>query len=453
MKYKSKKGTVINIPDGLTDKQIKDIKADADAGYGTRAQETADRLGAKIAKAQEPAAPTTPAAVVTPPVPVDPDEEGDVTGKTLQERIAILKEKIAKRKTNYGSAPEMEKRLAELQDQKKGEDDKGGGKTTKEKIENLQDKIDVREGNGNDATKMKERLDELKKELGGGSSTDTSGGNDAGGGDTGTGGGDSIIDSGVVNKKTGTVDPTGASEDVAEAEKKDVDTNFKLSQPQKITDQYGNVRTVTRDPVTGEVTITDELGGTAQKFRDLATAAAETFNGGVSRQRAEEATYGTLTKYYDRDQERESEQAKQELANRGIPYDPAAAQDPNSKNLYGRTIGGISERYRGLKDDASRQAILAGNQAYAVDSSARDSFLNAVTSGANTFSGKFGQYQNQVQTDSSQDVKDILALSSDAYMTKYGIDKDTYTKKLAIAKSGSSGSSSSQPTGGFEILG
>lgn len=61
MKYKSKRGTVINIPDGLNPKQIAAIKADADAGYGTRAQQTANKLGEKIAAQPAPTAqPTQP---------------------------------------------------------------------------------------------------------------------------------------------------------------------------------------------------------------------------------------------------------------------------------------------------------------------------------------------------------------------------------------------------------
>lgn len=50
MKYTSKKGTVIHIPDGIDPKQIAKIKADADAGYGTRAQQTAKALGKKLGK-------------------------------------------------------------------------------------------------------------------------------------------------------------------------------------------------------------------------------------------------------------------------------------------------------------------------------------------------------------------------------------------------------------------
>ena len=50
MKYTSKKGTVINIPDGLNEKQIAKIKARADEGYGTDAQRIATQLGKKAGK-------------------------------------------------------------------------------------------------------------------------------------------------------------------------------------------------------------------------------------------------------------------------------------------------------------------------------------------------------------------------------------------------------------------
>ena len=300
MKYRSKKGTIINIPDGLTPKQIASIKADADSGYGTRAQNTANSLAKKLSK-----------------------------GGTVR--------------TPKGESP-------------------------------------------------------------------------------------------TVNPETGTIDTNSALESVRAANE------------QTITDQYGNKRTIKIDPVTGATTVIDEAGGTANTFKDLATAAASTFNGAADRTRAEEATYNTLTKYYDRDQAREMEAQKQELAQRGIPYDPAAAQDPNSKNLYGRTIGGISEKYRGLKDTASQQAIISGNQAYATDSAARDSFINAVTNGAGVFDGSFAPFQGT----SGQDTRDLIALSSDAFIKKYGIDKDAYTKKLAINKP-SGGGGGGQASGGFEI--
>lgn len=309
MKYKSKRGTTINIPDGLSKKEIEAIKKDADSGYGTRAQATADKLGKKLQSKPKPAD--------APPPPLD--------------------------------------------------------------------------------------------------------------------------NSTIVDPKTGVID----TEKGLEAVRKSGD--------QTITDQYGNKRTIKTDPNTGEVTVVDEAGGTATKFKDLAEAAASTFNGAISRARAEDATYSTLTKYFDRDKSREEEAAKQELAQRGIPYDPAAAQDPNSSNLYGRTIGGIGQKYQDYKTDAQKQAILAGNSAYATDSAARDSFLNAVTSGASTFGGQYTPYQSN----NSQDTKDVLQLSSAAFLSKYGINKDAYLKQQALKKSGggNSGGGGGGDANGFEILG
>lgn len=394
MKYRSKKGTVINIPDGLTPKQIAAIKADADAGYGTRAQETANRLAKNGG-----------------------DDDGGFTteGKTraqLEEMLANAQRDVDRR-GGPGKAKNYAARLGQIQ-------------AALGAIQPAPAPAPVDAPVYQTPSPTPTLTDSRFQDPGGAVST------------------------GTVGPK-GTIDPVQASGDVSQAETNDLNTNFQLEHPRIVTDVHGNTREIVRNP-DGTVTVRDTAGGTAQTFKDLATAAAQTFNGDVSRRRAEEATYGTLTRYYDRDMERELEAQKQELANRGIPYDPAAAQDPNSKNLYGRTIGGIHEKYRGLKDQASQQAIIAGNQAYATDSAARDSFLQAVTSGASTFSGSFGPYANDVTTDQSGDTKDILALSADAYMKKYGIDRDTYTKKLAIAKQGSGGGGGgSSDAGGFDL--
>ncbi len=260
------------------------------------------------------------------------------------------------------------------------------------------------------------------------------------------------VSPGTVDPKTGVIDPVKASDDISKAETNDVNTNFQLEHPQLITDANGNTREITRH-ADGTVTVKDTAGGTSQTFKDLATAAAQSFNGAADRTKAEDATYGTLTKYYDRDMSREREQAQQEMANRGIPYDPAAEQDPNTKNLYGKTLGAIGEKYKGYRDDASNRAILAGNTAYATDSAARDSFLTAAVNGASTFSGNFGPYQNTVSTNQSANDTEILGMSAQQYATKYGLTlqdaqakRDDATKRLAIAKSGSGGGGSSSGT-------
>lgn len=481
MKYTSKKGTTINIPDGLTAKQIASIKADADAGYGTRAQQTATDLGKKLAGGGVTPQPSNNATVIntlqqradsgtigpkdqarldslkagTPSTPtqnnpnnLSPDRQATIIN-TLEQRAAS---------GNIG--PKDQARLNELKGSQPGLDEN----ITADRAATIIATLEGRANAGTIGPKDQARLNDLKAKFpaaskpspteGGGQVTDPNNPihtfEDPGG----------AITPGTVDK-TGTVDPVKAGNNVSDAETGDINTNFNLEHPRTITDQNGNKRTITKN-ADGTVTVTDEKGGIAKTFSDLATAAAQTFNGDVSRQKAQDATYGTLTKYYDRDQAREEENAKQELANRGIPYDPAAAQDPNSKNLYGRTIGGIGQKYQGMKDTASQQAVLSGNAAYATDASARDSFLNAVTSGASTFGGQFGNYQNTVQTDQSQDTKDLISLSSQAFLAKYGIDKDTYTKKLAINKGGSSGGGGGGGSGGggggsggggFEITG
>jgi len=381
MKYRSAKGTVINIPDGIDPKQVAAIKADADAGYGTRAQKTADSYGKKAASGSVDYG-------YGGGLTAEPEPQADTAAPGWDARKEARLNWLMKNRPN-------DPQVAKLKSLKAG------------------------------------------------------GGVAGGSGVVGP-----TVSKGTVGK-TGTIDPVQASEDVAKAEADDIATNFQLEHPQIITDANGNTREITRH-ADGTVTVKDTAGGISQTFKDLATAAAQSFNGDEDRKKAEEATYGTLTKYYDRDMARELEDQKQELANRGIPYDPVAAQDPNTKNLYGKTIGAINEKYRGLKDQASQQAVITGNQAYATTSAARDSFLNGVLNGASTFSGNFGPYSNSVTTDSSGDTKDILTMGAGQYMTKYGIDQDTYTKKLAIAKQGSGGgggksSGSSDSGGGFDL--
>lgn len=382
MKYRSSKGTTIDIPDHLSPKDIAAIKADADAGYGTRAQQTANNLGKGGASA--------PAA----------DSNGDgvfsTEGKSPAELQAMLtrtKAEIARR--GAGKAKNFETRLQQIQTAL------GAAGVTPPLSESL----------GPD----------------------------------------------------GNIDLNNAAATQEETRKADEDAQFKLDHPDE-TDQYGNTVSYSRNP-DGSVKRTITQGDTAKKFTELATAAASSFHGDEDRKSAEDATYSTLTQYYDRDQAREMEDQKQELANRGIPYDPAAAQDPNSKNLYGRTIGGISQKWQGLKDDASQKAVVAGNQAYATTSAARDSFLTAVTSGANTFGNDFGEYVNRIQKQTGNDDLALLSMSAEQYARLRGLSlseaqskRDDATRRAAIAKSGSGGggggsSKPKEPAAGFEIVG
>jgi hypothetical protein len=428
MKYRSKLGTVINIPDGLTPKQIADIKADADAGYGTRAQQTANRLGKK-AKAPKPAEPAPAAPAETPAAPAAPQRDPNFNAKGYLS-------------ANPDIAAEAQRLRAE------------GDTRTAEQIA-----FDHYRDNG--------RAEGRGFGEGQGPQVNIPG---AGTGDT--------VNAGPPPALT----PDGQVDRAAEEERlkalRDEDTlrQFKLDNPDQ-TDEFGNTITYSLGP-DGKVIRTVKAGETAEKFRKLALAAAEGYDPAADRAKAEEATYGTLTKYYDRDMSRENEAAKQELANRGIPYDPAAAQDSNSANLYGRTIGGISEKYRSLKDDASRQAILAGNEAFRTTASARDSFIKTASEGANTFGADFRDYINNVRAQTGDDTIALLSLTAEQYAKLKGISVEEAAaaknraleeeklkeakranraaediQRAAAARSGGGGGGGSDDGGGFELLG
>lgn len=147
-------------------------------------------------------------------------------------------------------------------------------------------------------------------------------------------------------------------------------------------------------------------------------------------QQAQKGAYDYLTRNYESDKTRELELAKQELANRGIPYNPAATYDPNSQDLYGRTIGGINRSWQDKYDQAS-------NQSYT-------SALDQGTAAYNAAVGAAGQSNDAFLTA-------ILGLS-DAELQRYGINKDFIIKQKALNKPTGGGSGGGQASGGFEIV-
>lgn len=133
----------------------------------------------------------------------------------------------------------------------------------------------------------------------------------------------------------------------------------------------------------------------------------------ATRQSAYNSLYGQATKNLDRNKARELEAQKQELAERGIPYDP---NDPNS--LYGKTIGGVNERYDTLYSDAENQANLGADS--------RLQTLAGVNSAANDAFTKNAMAQFQSQLDAASTGGSIL----DVLMKKYGIDQATAQAKI-----------------------
>jgi hypothetical protein len=403
MKYRSKKGTVINIPDGLGPKQIQAIKDDADAGYGTRAQERANELGKKLS-----AAPATPA------VP-----------KSTEQQIARTQAEIDKR-GGPEKAPNYAARLAELQGQLPGQNT----------------------GNTVDNGVMT-----------GGTTT---GGTDPNG---------TLTPEGYVDQET-------ANRLLEEQRKKDAEEQFKRDNPDE-EDEFGNKITYTMGP-DGKPIRTVTQGETAKKFREWALAAASSYDGEADRKAAYDAEFANRTKYLDRNQSRDLEQTKQELAERGIPYDPAAEYDPNTKNLYGKTVGAVREDYKSQYTDAANQATILGNQAYATTASAKNAYLNSVMGGSNVYGSDFRDYVNNVRAQSGDDSMALLSMSADQYAKLRGISvqeaeslrNDALAKKqlqeqkrankagerltaAGIAKSGGGGGGgggSSDAGAGFEII-
>lgn len=158
------------------------------------------------------------------------------------------------------------------------------------------------------------------------------------------------------------------------------------------------------------------LEGIFQNFQplDLANAPKVLTDNDLaaSRQSAYQSIYDLSTKNLQRNKERDLEAQKQELAERGIPYDPA-----NPDSLYGKTVGSINERYDQLYSDAENQANLGADARLTAQVNANSAASNAFLQNA------MAQYGAQLDAASTSGniIQDL--------MTKYGIDQQT-----AIAK-------------------
>lgn len=237
-----------------------------------------------------------------------------------------------------------------------------------------------------------------------------------------------------VDPKTGAVDPGAATTSLVNASVDDTTKTFNLQNPGAQTDALGNKQDITFDPTTGKTSITQKAGQGLSAVNTAFTNAA-TGLGTDGRAKAQDAAYGYITKTYQRDKARELEDAKQELANRGIPLDPS----PNS--LYGKAISSIEEKYQGLDDQAKSQALTAGNQYYSTD-------VNAVSTLGSTVAGQtpnFTQYQGGTST-LAPNMQAALQSIAGFNMQKYQTDKEYKARmdqiavqRLAASKSGSGG--------------
>lgn len=405
MRYTSKRGTVINIPDGLTAKQIADIKADADAGYGTRAQETANRLGKQVntVTVSGPGGYSSSTSTGANGLPTDfnaqeylrlnPDVAA--SGSDAAEHYLAYGRYEGRNYGGGGATPAGEPQDDDLN--YFSLDEAGLMAQRKRILAEIE-----RRGGKDKAPNYAKRLEEVDDKLEGVRKGIPVSGNPTGGGQ-GTGGNAG----GVVNR--GTVDSFLAG----------IFDNFKPL------DLSGAPKVMSADDL--------------EKFRG----------------ENQDALYREETKYLDRNRSRDLEEAKQEMANRGIPYDPAAAADPNSKNLYGRTIGGINEGYRMQEQSALDRARLGADQRMAtqagVNRSAYDAFVNSAVEG----------YRGQLDAMASgNDVLNTLineyGLTREEALARLKIKSDEKIARMATAArggGGGGGGGGSNSGGGFEIVG
>lgn len=151
------------------------------------------------------------------------------------------------------------------------------------------------------------------------------------------------------------------------------------------------------------------------------------------------STYANYSKDFASNKAQDTEMAKQELANRGIPFDP----NPNS--LYGRTLAQLETKYSDLDFQAKNNATTAASQALGAFSGADTNAANAFLSGA--------QLQNQSQQAAyDTDLQAILQLTGqdrEAALQKWLANKTAKTNvQIAnIQKRPSGGGGAAEDTG------
>lgn len=240
-------------------------------------------------------------------------------------------------------------------------------------------------------------------------------------------------DIGLKTGGEGAIDPAKATAAVLGAEERDSQNTFNMNNPGAQTDALGNSQVITVDPQTGQTKLVQQggqLNQSAQNFLqgalgkntnldlspeiqgiqgtqlDLSGAKqlAQSGNVDLSSQIAaisgnkldlssqpkilqsgdvrneigsvRDANYKYLTRNLAAAKKQEREELEQELAQRGIPFEP---DNPNSK--WSRTMKALDDKYQTLDDQANMQAIASGDASLqalvGAQSTAADSFVNS----------------------------------------------------------------------------
>lgn len=235
---------------------------------------------------------------------------------------------------------------------------------------------------------------------------------------------DQSLDSGKtgVNEKTGGIDPDRAAQTIYNTEQTDAQRNFNMNNPGLQIDEFGNRQDVIYDPSSGQTKVIKSAGGPLAGTMGAFQSALGGFTSDLSGQvaKAQDANYSYMTRNLDRQKQQDLEAAKQELAQRGIPL------DPTDTSLWGKTIGGINNRYQDLYDQANQQSIMLGNQTLGAQTGAQNSTLGTLTGTAQAFKQNATPYQGGT-VDSSGALQGAINTASGANLgvaqTKAEIEK------------------------------
>jgi hypothetical protein len=230
-----------------------------------------------------------------------------------------------------------------------------------------------------------------------------------------------------VNPKDGTVGP-GAVSTISGSEISDVGKTFGSANPGEQEDIYGNNQKIVRNP-DGSVRVTQGRGGpldaAIEGFRKLMGSYNTDFSSQVKG--AQDANYNYITQNYGKQKQQEIDNAKQELANQGIPLDP----NPNS--LYGRTLSQIDQKYQSLDDQAHNQGIMSGNQTLESLSGVQNQNLNTVAGVTQNFKPQFTDYNSGAgKSDLSGTLTQLLQIISGAAQGNKSINASSDAQKAQL---------------------
>lgn len=223
-----------------------------------------------------------------------------------------------------------------------------------------------------------------------------------------------------VNKDTGVIDPNKAVPEVTYQGMEDWTRNVNQANPENQTDAFGNTTNTNFDQATGQTTVHQEAGAIGKGIQSAFKQGLQGYNADIqsNANNARDANYSYQTRNLGAQKTQEMQDTKQELADRGIPYDPG-----DTKGLYGRTLQGVEQKYQGLYDQANNQAITQGNETLGAQVGAQNSIIGTLGGAAGAFAQNVNPYQS-VQSNQAGLTSQTIGQVSGAAQGKYGIDKN-----------------------------